>query len=241
MTAHEPRRKTLNTSAVAASAGYSSQQVRDLERLGVIPAAHRAANGYREFSSVHLLALRAYRNLATAIGPVEARRVLRQVPTLPTDEAVTLISSWHLTLVRAREDALAAQRALRLIRGEAVTEPESSAEDTMTITQLAAALGVRASTLRFWEQAELIVPERVTSREVRRYPPPAIREARITAALRAAGYRIPDIQKTMHAIRGLQDIDDPLAALQTRIDSIAHRTLALLTAGSDLAELIHDN
>ena len=32
----------------------------------------------------------------------------------------------------------------------------------MTITELAAALGVRASTLRFWEQEGLVSPDRVT-------------------------------------------------------------------------------
>ncbi|WP_217641592.1 MerR family transcriptional regulator [Actinopolyspora alba] len=197
-------------------------------------------NGYREFSSVHLLALRTYRNLAVAIGPVEARDVLRRVPTLPTDEAVALISSLHGKLVRAREDALEAQRALLSIRDEAVYDSETGAADTMTIAELATALGVRTSTLRFWEQAGLVSPERVTSRSVRRYPLSAIREARITAALRAAGYRIPDIRKTMHDIRELHEIDDPIAALQARIDVIAQRTLALLTAGTDLTEIIRN-
>ncbi|MDP9641984.1 DNA-binding transcriptional MerR regulator [Actinopolyspora lacussalsi] len=233
-------RGSLNTSAVAAAAGYSPQQVRDLERLGVIPAVPRAVNGYREFSSVHLLALRTYRNLAVAIGPVEARDVLRRVPTLPTDEAVTLISSLHGKLVRAREDALEAQRALLSIRDEAVYDSETGAADTMTISELATALGVRTSTLRFWEQAGLVAPERVTSRSVRRYPLSAIREARITAALRAASYRIPDIRKTMHDIRELHEIDDPIAALRARIDVIAQRTLALLTAGTDLTEIIRN-
>ena len=238
MRACEPSRK-LNTSAAASAAGYCAQQVRDLERLGVIPPAHRVANGYREFSELHVLALRAYRHLAAAIGPVEARSALRHARTLPTDEAVALINGLHVRLGQAREDALAAERALRLIRDEATADAEPCSDDTMTITELAAALGVRASTLRFWEQSGLVVPERVTSRSARRYPLAAIREARITAALRAASYRIPDIQQAMQAIRGLNDVDNPLAALQTRIDSIAQRTLALLKAGTDLTELIH--
>ncbi|MDN5723637.1 MAG: MerR family transcriptional regulator [Corynebacterium sp.] len=110
----------------------------------------------------------------------------------------------------------------------------------MTITELAGALGVRTSTLRFWEKSGLIVPERVSSRvgAARRYPVPAIREARITAALRAAGYRIPDVQNAMRSIRQLHDVEEPSKALENRIDAIAQRTRALLRAGADLAEMI---
>ena len=40
-------RHPLRTADVARATGYSLQQVRDLERLGVIPPAERAGNGYR--------------------------------------------------------------------------------------------------------------------------------------------------------------------------------------------------
>lgn len=230
----------LTTAAVSVASGYSVQQVRDLEARGVIPPAPRAANGYREFSGEHVRTLRAYRNLAEAIGPVRARGALREVRSLPPDQAVALVSSFHTTLARERDDALAAQRALQMTRAEAGDEAVPTSEDTMTITELAGALGVRTSTLRFWEKAGLIVPERVTSRvgAARRYPLPAIREARITAALRAAGYRIPDVQNAMRSIRQLHDVEEPSKALENRIDAIAQRTRALLRAGNDLADMI---
>lgn len=229
----------LGTAGTAAASGYSVQQVRDLERLGVIPPARRARNGYREFSAEHLRALRAYRSLAAAVGPVVARRTLHEVRALPLDDAAALISALHVTLAREREEALAAQDALRMIQAEAVGEAVGERDDdTMTITELAGALGVRTSTLRFWEQVGLVAPERVTSLAARRYPPAAIREARITAALRAAGYRIPAVQETIRSIRRLDDVDDPLAALRTRLDAIARRTIALLRAGADITELI---
>lgn len=230
----------LTTAAVSAASGYSVQQIRDLEALGVIPPAPRAANGYREFSSEHVRGLRAYRDLATAIGPARARRALREVRTLPRDQAVALLSSFHVALTRERDDALAAQEALQMIRAETLAEAEPTTDDSMTITELASALGVRASTLRFWEKVGLVVPERVTLRAgaARRYPLPAIHEARITAALRAAGYRIPEVQRAMTAVRELHDVDDPLKALESRVDAIAQRTLALLRAGADIADII---
>lgn len=229
----------LGTAAVAAASGYSVQQVRDLEAIGVLTPARRAANGYREFTARHVRDLRAYRNLAAAVGPVRARQALRDLRTLPRDRAAALIGSYHVALARERDDALAAQRALRTIRAEASVEAPPVPADSMTITELADALGVRASTLRFWEKVGLVTPDRVGT--TRRYPLHAIRAARITAALRAAGYRIPDVQEAMAAIHRLRDVADPLAALAARIDAIAGRMLALLRAGNDLADIIDES
>ena len=66
-------RAPLRTSDVARASGYSVQQVRDLERLGVIPPATRSPNGFRSYAAVHVHALGAYRGLAGAVGAVAAR------------------------------------------------------------------------------------------------------------------------------------------------------------------------
>ena len=66
----------MRTAEVARAAGCSVQQVRDLEHAGVIPPARRAPNGYRAFGDVHVAAVLAYRSLALAVGPVEARGVM---------------------------------------------------------------------------------------------------------------------------------------------------------------------
>ncbi|PXY37315.1 MerR family transcriptional regulator [Prauserella flavalba] len=227
------------TAQVAAESGYSVQQVRDLERLGVIPPAVRAANGYREFTGEHLLALRAYRALATAVGPVVARESLREVRVSPLADAAARVSELHVGLAKERHDALAALSALRAIQAEAPLEVGE--EDSMSITQLAGALGVRSSTLQFWEQEGLVVPERVTSQAARRYPPAAIREARITAVLRAAGYRIPEVRRAIEAVREHAGLDDLADALHDRLTAIAQRTLSLLTAGTAFTHLITPN
>lgn len=250
----------LRTSDVARASGWSVQQVRDLERLGVLPPAVRSPNGYRTFTGEHVLALRAYRGLAAAVGPVVARRTLRDARALPRDEAAALVGALHVTLAREREEALVARRALLAIRAEADDEagrPDRTRARThevqdpaaeggsLTITQLAGALGVQASTLRFWEKEGLVTPQRVGTRagtvSARTYPPSAVREARITAALRAAGYRVPEVRHAIEALRrtARPDADvDPLAALDDRLDAIARRTLALLRAGHDVARLL---
>jgi DNA-binding transcriptional MerR regulator len=230
----------MSTSAAASAAGYSAQQVRDLEAGGVIPAVARSPSGYRQFSAEHVRHLCAYRELAYAVGPVEARRAMRDIRLQPRDQAVALIGGLHAKLNAEREQALLGRHALASINEEATTEAKPVEDDSMTITELSQALGVRASTLRFWEKVGLVAPDRVATRSgtARRYTLTAIREARITVALRAGGYRVPDVQKAIAAVRDLADTSDSIAALDARLDGIAHRALALLRTGSLLAEII---
>ncbi|MBB3049669.1 DNA-binding transcriptional MerR regulator [Prauserella isguenensis] len=228
--------RPLTTAALATASGYSPQQVRDLERLGVIPPATRAPNNYRRFAHRHVVALRAYRGLAAAIGPVAARRTLREIRTLPLDEAAAVVSALHVDLTRLRTQALDAIAALRAISTE--SDHAETPADAMSIGELAEALGVRTSTLRFWEHEGLVLPERVTSYAARRYPQGAVREARITAALRAAGYGIPAVRSTLDTVRALGDVDGPVEALQGRLTDIGMRTVALVAAGADIAALL---
>jgi DNA-binding transcriptional MerR regulator len=232
------QRVPLRTADIAMESGYSVQQVRDLERLGVIPPAARSSNGYRSYTPLHVHALRAYRGLAGAVGPVTARQMLAELRTGTLAEAASAINTVHVRLAREREEALRAQQALRAIQAEANTPEFEQDSDAMTITQLAGALNVRPSTLRFWEQEGLVTPERVTSLQARRYGLSASRAARIVAALRNAGYGIPAVREIMGSLRQLDGRGETQRILQQRLDQIATRTVALLRAGADLAAVV---
>jgi DNA-binding transcriptional MerR regulator len=254
-------RSPLRTADVARESGYSVQQVRDLERLGVVPPAVRAANGYRAYTATHVRALRAYRGLASAAGPVDARRLLATTfaaaqgdPAEGTRlaDAAAAIGAVHVRLARERDEALRAREALRAIRAEAAAPTAAPAADappdrtggTMTITELAAALGVRTSTLRFWEQEGLAVPDRVTSLRARQYGTGAIQEARIVAALRSSGYGIPAVRAVVATLREVDGVAEGAVRaeqiLDRRLDQIAARTVALLRAGADLAAVLDE-
>ncbi len=233
-----PQDESFPISRIAAAAGCSVQQVRDLERLGVIPAAQRLSNGYRLFSREHLVALRAYRNLALAVGPVEARTAIPEIRRLPSDQAVARIVAFHVLLARAREDILAAIGALEAIVQEQASDAPPTPEDTMSISELAAAIGVRTSTLRYWESEGLITPDRVTTLNVRRYPVAAIRDARIVGTLRAGGYPIPAIRTVLSTIHDAANPTEARAVLNARLEVIARQSRALLCAGADLVTLL---
>ena len=230
--------ESYTTSGLAAASGYSVQQVRDLERLRVIPPAERRSNGYRRFGRVHESALRAYRLLALAVGPVVARETMRDIRLLPIDEAVARIVALHVGLAHSRDDTVAALRALDSIVDESAHEVPAAPGDVLTVTELSAALGVRSSTLRFWELEGLIAPERAGPRSPRRYDPDAVNTARIVAALRAGGYGVPAVRAVMTSLREIGDPRDARGHLQDRLQRIAARSEALLRAGTDLADLL---
>ncbi|HST83685.1 MAG TPA: MerR family transcriptional regulator [Kineosporiaceae bacterium] len=228
----------LRTVDVARESGYSVQQVRDLERLRIIPPATRSANGYRSYAPIHLHALRAYRGLASATGPVAARRLLAQLRSGTITDAAAAVNAVHAGLARERAEALSARAALAAIESEANLADAEREGDAMTITELAAALAVRASTLRFWEQEGLVLPERVTSLRARRYGVAAVRQARIVAALRSSGYGVPAVREVLETLHQLDGLAAAQRILDQRLNQIAERSVALLRAGADLATVI---
>jgi len=253
--------RALRTVDVARASGYSLQQVRDLERLGVIPPAPRSSSGSRAYRPIHVIALRAYRALAHAAGPVEARRLLSEAWRRSMTDAAAAIADVHARLAAERDEVLRARRALAAIRDEDagtdvvehgadrgdrgdLADPgdrdDRDDRDAMSITELAGALGVRTSTLRFWEQEDLVHPERITSLHARRYRPAAVREARIVSALRRAGYGIPAVRGLMAALAHADGLAEADRILRARLEGIAARTVALLRAGSDLADVLDE-
>ncbi|MFD6055503.1 MerR family transcriptional regulator [Agromyces sp. NPDC060279] len=226
----------LRTGELARATGYSDQQVRDLERLGVIPPAARSANGYRSYADAHLVALRAYRALALAIGPVAARSTLAELRTRPIAEAAALVDELHAGLARERERVLAARAGLA-----AIAPTDASAADpggSMSITELASALDVPSSTLRFWEAEGLLRPDRVGSMAARSYSAAQIVVARVVAALREGGAGIPAIRSIVATLGDEPGIASADRALDARLDALAERSVMLLRASAALVELL---
>lgn len=228
----------LTTVAVARSVGYSTQQVRDLERLGVLPAAERGANGYRRYQERHVIALRAYRALAAAIGPVPARQLMPTLIHGTLEAAAEEIDDLHAQLARSRHEIREARRGLDAVLADTTHVFDDS--DSMTISELAEALGVRSSALRHWEHEGLVNPDRISRSQTRRYSARAITEARIVAALRAGGYRIPRISSVLAQLREQGLTTEARSLLDERLSDLAHRSLALLEGSGRLHTLLRE-
>lgn len=228
--------KPLRTAEVARLAGYSVQQVRNLERDGVLPTAMRTRAGYRLYTQLHVHCALGYRSLAAATGPVEAKRIVRAVHERPIADVLALVDAVHARLDLERAQLSDAKRAAEAISGEPIDDVRPS--DAMWISELAMALGVRTSTLRHWDAEGLVVPGRVSTRGARWYAPTDVRDARIVHQLRQAGYRIDALRTLMPNLRRSDGADDVDAALAAREASITARSRALLDAAGRLSAII---
>ncbi|WP_173096095.1 MerR family transcriptional regulator [Actinomadura verrucosospora] len=229
------RNSALRTVDVARRAGCSVQQVRNLERDGVLPPAERTASGYRRYAETHVQCALAYRALAAGTGPVEAKRIMRAAHA-PGSGLLALLDAAHARLAAERRGLALARRAAEAIGAEPIGDVRPS--DAMTVSELAAALGVRPSALRHWDAEGLVVPGRTGPRGARRYSPADVRDARIVHQLRLAGHRIGPLRALMPDLRGTRRRDEVLTALAARDADINTRSRSLLEAAAALAALL---
>jgi DNA-binding transcriptional MerR regulator len=226
---------SLRTVDLARCSGYSVQQVRKLEHEGVIPKAPRTPASYRQFDDGHLHALNAYRALARGLGPVSAKQFLREALHAPTADTLARFDAAHAQLTTERTQLAAARAAASHIAAEPITDVND--EDWLSVGELASALGLRTSTLRFWESKDLVVPSR-TSNRARRYSPEHVRDARIVHQLRTIGQPIDGIRTLLPELRSGLRHPEMDATFAAREANITNRSLALLDAATPLRALI---
>ncbi|GGT01508.1 hypothetical protein GCM10010156_69290 [Planobispora rosea] len=212
------------------------QQVRNLERDGVLPPATRTASGYRVYGEIHLQSALAYRALAAGIGPVEAKTIVRAAHRPPASRMLALLDAAHARLHTERAELRQAREAAQAISGEPIDDVRPS--DSMSVSELAAALGVRPSTLRHWDAEGLVVPDRDSGRGARRYTPAQVRDARIVHQLRKAGYRIEPLRALMPELRRARRLEEAASALAAREAGIAARSRALLDGAAALSAVL---
>ncbi len=180
-----------------------------------------------------MLSARAYRLVAAAVGPAEARVVLREAHS--GQQLPVLMDAAHARLDAQRRELRLAQRAAEAIAEEPIGDAKPA--DSMTVSELAGALGVRPSALRHWDAEGLVVPGRAGARGARLYAPEDVRDARIAHQLRLAGYRIPALRDLLSALRTFRG-DGVSAALAAREAEIDTRSGALFEAAALLFRIV---
>jgi DNA-binding transcriptional MerR regulator len=227
----------MRTVDVARQAGCSVQQIRNLERDGVLPPAGRTGAGYRIYREVHLRSALAYRALAAGTGPAEARKIVRAAHRFPAShDVLALLDAAHARLDAERGELRRAQDAARAIAGEPLGDVRAA--DAMGVSELADALGVRASTLRHWDAEGLVVPGRDPVRGTRRYSPAQVRDARIVHQLRRAGYRVAALRMLVPELRAGGRPAELATVLAARDVALAARSRALVEGAAALSSLL---
>jgi DNA-binding transcriptional MerR regulator len=242
----EPRWRSVD---LAREHGLSTQAVRNYEHDALLPAANRTPSGYRVYSNVHVQALRAYLALARAHGYATAREVLHAVNRGDLDAALRAIDSSHAQLLGDRETLDAVETAVGLLtrsptasgteRPLAIGAPTASGtERPLAIGALAARIGVVPATLRKWERAGILAPERDPATRYRLYAADAVRDAQLAHLLRRGGYRLEHIARVMQQVRGAGGREPLAASLADWRQRLATRGRAMLAAAGQLAEYL---
>lgn len=218
---------------LARAAGISTQQVRNHADEGILPPTSRTPSGYRVFTDSHRRALLTFRALSAGFGSATARLIMAAVHDGDLPEALALIDAAHHTLHEQRSALHATGRALEAVAEQSPDAPAAPSGD-LRIGEVASHLGVRTSTLRVWEDAGLLTPQREHPTGYRLYTPAHVRQARMVHLLRQVRYPLPDILPVMTELRRGGDSEALHAALAQRGGELTLRSRSMLTAAARL-------
>jgi DNA-binding transcriptional MerR regulator len=192
----------LRTHDLAQAVQISVQQVRNYEASGFIPIAERSASGYRRYTQQHLEALRTSRLLIGGYGWQRTQRVMRAVHDRKLADALALIDERHAELARTRVQLEQTMATLNLLAAQLPSRGHSRFSEGVRVGAAARMVGVRVSTLRFWEQQELLHPVRDRDSNYRLYDERQLRRLQIVTLLRQANHDFASIRATLDELEG---------------------------------------
>lgn len=222
---------------LARDVAVSAASVRLYEREGFLPPVDRGPSGHRLYRTCHRDALRVSRSLMKGYGWAYARKVMRAVHGNDLTATMDLVDAKHAEIDRGRREVAAAIRALRLLSEGLATASRSGASPDrsrfLRVGEVARLVGVRPSSVRFWEQEGLLHPRRDARSGYRVYDRDDIGRLRMVIVLRGAGYRSDDIRQVLDELGG----GNPAAALdraRRRAAELAQVSLACMEATAAL-------
>jgi DNA-binding transcriptional MerR regulator len=222
----------LRPADLAREHGISTQAVRNYERDGFLPPAERTASGYRIYTERHASALRAFLALVRAYGHATAGGIMNAVHDDDLDRALTLVDRGHEQLSRDRETLNTVRKAIGHLTTEPAPEPAATG---WPIGELAHHLGVTAATVRAWERAGILVPERDRATGYRVFRAADIRDAELAHLLRRGGYPLDHIATVVEQVRTAGGTESLVQALETWQRRLTGRGLAMLDAAARLS------
>ncbi|WP_432145222.1 TioE family transcriptional regulator [Streptomyces sp. bgisy084] len=221
--------------------GLSTQAVRNYEETGILPAAGRTPHGYRTYTSLHALALRAFLALIPGHGHQTATSIMRAVNEGAAEEAFRLIDESHAQLLDDRRTLQAVENALRDLEPATASGPDAGPEPATAsaaggtfIGPLAGKLGIRPATLRKWERAGLVRPHRDPVTGYRVYNEADVRDARLAHQLRRGGYLLEQIAPLLAQVRAAGGLEPLEGALRDWHGRLSARGRAMLTGAAEL-------
>ncbi|GAA1075607.1 TioE family transcriptional regulator [Tsukamurella spumae] len=213
--------------------GLSTQAIRNYEEQGILPPAARTPAGYRAYTQAHRLALDAFLALVPGCGHARAGQILRAVHRDDLDTALALLDEAH---AEAAED----RRTFRRVRAalDGLDDPEDDPGPALLVGEVAGLLGVVPATLRTWERAGIVRPQRDRATGYRVYRAADLRDARMAQQLRRGGYGLARIAELTGRVRDAGGVEPLRETLDGWRASLARRGRALLSGAAALDALL---
>ncbi|MDH6460806.1 DNA-binding transcriptional MerR regulator [Micromonospora sp. A200] len=222
---------------VAATAGISTQQVRNYLDEGVLPPVERTPSGYRVFTVAHVRALAVLRWMAEGHGWARTREVMLAVHRGDLAAALTALDAGHAELDRERTEirrVLGAFETVVVSPPVVVPAPRRGAR----IGEVADLVGVRTSQLRLWEERGLLRPAREPGTSYRLYDAAELRAAQVVALLRRGGYPFEIVTAVLDEMRTSGRPQRVHAELARREQDLHRRSLRRLRASAALYDYL---
>ena len=213
--------KVLRPVDLARAVGLSTQAVRNYEDLGFLPAAERGPQGYRLYRPQHLHALQTARIVIAGFGWKRARLIMQSTHKNELSSAFAVIDAYHAFIHQSRIEVEETLKALQTVAEAPPALMETSGKKKQFhIGEVARRLGVRVSTIRFWEEQGLVDPIRDSTNRYRLYDEQHIRLLQIVALLRKTGYGF-DAIRTVVTQLATGTPEQALKAAENRLQELA--------------------
>jgi DNA-binding transcriptional MerR regulator len=213
--------------------GLSTQAVRNYEDAGIIPPAHRSRTGYRDYTAAHAAGLAAYLALVPAFGYSTSRRIMQAVTSGRLDEALEYVDDGHSLLARDRSTLRTVEAALSHL-GASTPDTTAGTQAPYSIGELARHLALNPATLRAWERAGVLTPQR-DPRGHRRYLAQDVRDAELAHLLRRGGQALGTIATVLGELRDAGSLDALARTLEGWRRDLTSRGMAQLYAAGQLS------
>lgn len=236
------RKHELRPCDLAREIGMSVQTVRSYENWGLIPRAERGPQGYRLYTSGHLQALRVARLMIEGFGWPVAQRIMQAIHERNQSLAWAVIDARHAEIHQYRCEV---EEMLRMLRATSPIIPARAAREhgqarSLRVGEAAQYAGVRASTLRFWEEQGLLHPSRDRDSRYRLYDEEQIHILRTIALLRKANYNVETIRTVLIQV-AQGNPQQSLAAAEQRLKELAETTYRCVKATAALWEYLEQS
>lgn len=219
--------------------GLSTQAVRNYEDQGILPPADRTPAGYRAYTKRHRLALDAFLALVPGCGHARAGAILRAVHRDDLDGAFALLDAAHEELAGDRETFRRVRAALDDLHDAAPGENAGTAP-ALLVGEVARRLGVVPATLRAWERAGIVRPQRDRATGYRMYAPGDVRDARTAEQLRRGGYGLARIAELTEQVRTAGGVGPLRGTMEGWRAALTRRGRALVSGTAALDALLRD-